>query len=119
MNKIKPYLLWALKIVISLLFILASTGKLTANEAVIEMFRNWGFFDGFYLIIGIIEFALAILLLIPRTSLYAALSLFVLMIGALITHLINDPISEIIRPLIFMILLATIIFFQWNKREHD
>ena len=115
MKKFKPYLLWIINILISLLFILASIGKLSNNEAVISMFNEWGYFDGFHLIIGFLELSLAILLLIPKTSLYSAILLFGLMIGALVTHLINDPIGEILRPLIFMTFLSIIIYLQRNK----
>ena len=116
MEKFKPYLLWIAKIIISMLFLLASIGKLSKNELVIKMFHDWGYFDGFYFMIGLLEFILAILLLIPKTSLYAAVLLFILMIGALITHLNNDPFVEIIRPIIFMSFLSLIIYLQWDKK---
>ena len=116
MKKFKLYSLWISKVIISLLFILASIGKLAKNESVIQMFKEWGYVDGFYFIIGLLELVLAILLLIPKTALYSAILLFILMIGALFTHLTNDPFLEIIRPIIFMIFLAIIILLQ---REHN
>ena len=119
MEKFKPYILWTTKIIISILFLLASLGKLSKNESVIDMFRNWGYFDGFYFYIGLMECILAVLLLIPRTSLYAAILLFVLMIGALFTHFIHDPYTEMVRPLVFMALISMIIYFQWDKRLFD
>jgi len=115
MKRGKRILCWTLKAIVALGFLLASLGKVTQSEPVIEMFRAWGYFDGFYLIIGILELSLAILILIPKTSRYAAIGLFLVMIGALITHLINDPLVEIIRPIVFMMFLAPIIYFQWNK----
>lgn len=48
----------------------------------------------------------AVLILIPKTSFYAAIGLIVIMIGALITHLMHDPIGQIIRPSVFMLLLG-------------
>ncbi len=112
MERFKQILFWASKVITSLGFLLASSGKLTQKEAVINMFREWGYFDGFYLLIGILELSLAILVLIPKTSVYAAIGLFAIMIGAMITHLIHDPLAEIIRPLVFMILLGIVIYFQ-------
>ena len=112
MDKFKLYLLWTFKIIISILFLLASTGKLAQDEAVIDMFRNWGYFNGFYLIIGILEFSLAILLLFHKTSMYAAIALMVIMIGAMFTHFIHDPIAEVVRPLIFMGVLCAIVYLQ-------
>lgn len=115
MKKLHLYLLWISKIIISVLFILASIGKLTNDPSVIQMFQEWGYFKGFHMIIGVLEFVLAILLLIPKTSVYAGISLFVLMIGAMVTHLLNDPITEIFRPAIFMFLLTIIVYLQWDK----
>ena len=94
---------------------LASSGKLARNESVIQMFHDWGYFDQFYLIIGILELLAAILLLIPKTSIYAAIFLIILMSGALITHLIHDPLIEMIRPGIFMVFLGLIIYLQRDQ----
>ena len=115
MNNFKLYSLWSCKVILSVLFLLASSSKLTNHEAVIEMFSNWGFFQGFHWIIGLLELCLAILLLVPKTSLYSAISLFVIMIGALTTHIIHDPIGQIVRPIVFMILLSIVISLQGIK----
>ena len=115
MSKFNRYLSWILKIIISIGFMLASSGKLARNESVIQMFHDWGYFDQFYLIIGILELLAAILLLIPKTSIYAAIFLIILMSGALITHLIHDPLIEMIRPGIFMAFLGMIIYLQRDQ----
>ncbi len=112
MTKRKRLILWILRILLSIGFLFASSGKLTQNEYVIIMFRDWGYSDGFYMIIGILELVLAIMILIPKSSLYAAIGLMFIMIGAMITHMIHDPLLEIIRPLVFMILLGFSIYLQ-------
>lgn len=66
------YALWATRIVVSAGFTLASIGKLTTSDSVIQRFNDWGYFDGFYLIIGAVELSFALLLLIPRTSTLSA-----------------------------------------------
>ena len=53
---------WVLRVLVAFGFLMASLGKLTNNQSVIEMFNNWGFPDGFYFIIGIVELLLGILL---------------------------------------------------------
>ena len=42
------------------------------SDSVIQRFNDWGYFDGFYLIIGAVELSFALLLLIPRTSTLSA-----------------------------------------------
>lgn len=117
MDKLKPISLWTVKIIISVGFLLASSGKLFQSETVITMFREWGYFNVFYLIVGICELLLAILILVPKTSLYSAVGLFILMIGALGTHLLHDPLLEIVRPLVFMIFLAIVLYSEMKKGE--
>ncbi len=117
MKRWQPYLFWLSKIVIVLGFLLASSGKLTKNAAVIQMFQDWGYPDGFYYLIGLAELGLAILLLIPKTSLYAAYGLVLIMIGALVTHTLHDPVGEALRPIIFLLFLALIIYLQRGAKQ--
>jgi len=97
---------WFVRCLIALAFLAASLGKLTSSPGVLERFATYGYPEGFHLLIGVVELAGAILLLIPRTSRYAIAILSVIVIGAAGTHLINDPPVELIRPLVFAIFLA-------------
>ncbi len=108
MKKMKLILSWVMRILVSMGFLLASLGKLSNNPEVILMFKNWGYPDGFHFITGVLELILAILLVIPKTLKIAIVGLGLIMIAALITHLLNDPILEIIRPLIFLAFLGGI-----------
>ncbi|MEZ5040657.1 MAG: DoxX family protein [Saprospiraceae bacterium] len=116
-KKTRNILLWVSRIIMGVGFLLASVGKLLHAPSIIKMFNEWGFPDQFYFLIGIIEIIGAILLLIPKTSKYAALGLIGLMIGASITHMLNDPIVELIRPLIFLMFLGMIVYL--SRRQTD
>jgi uncharacterized membrane protein YphA (DoxX/SURF4 family) len=111
MSKGKTIASWVLQVVLAALFALAGLGKLTA-PAVVDQFSAWGFPDGFHLVIGVLELAGAIGLLIPRTVGYAAMGLFGLMIGAALTHLLNGEDLQVLRPLVFMVPLAVIVFLR-------
>ena len=117
MNKTKKILVWVFRSLASIGFLLASLGKLTSNPQVIQMFKNWGYPDRFYLIIGILELSGAILLLVPKVSKYAAIGLIIIMIGAFITHLLHDPIQEILRPLIFTFFLGAILYISRTAKH--
>ena len=117
MTKAILFLIWSLRILLGLGFLMASLGKLSRSEVVIQMFQEWGYFQHFYIIIGILELSLAILLIIPKTSVYAILGLIVIMIGALITHLLHDPPLEMLRPIVFMVLLLVLFYLQKGKRQ--
>ena len=105
-RKLQGVLLWGIRILLALGFLLASLGKLSSNPQVIEMFNQWQYPKGFHMLIGILELSGAILLCIPKLSRYAAMGLLVIMLGALVTHFLHDPIREVIRPIIFMLLLG-------------
>ena len=110
-------ILWAVRIILSALFLLASLGKVTGNPAIFDMFQDWGYSDWFCTFIGFFELIGAILLLIPKTTYYASIGLIILMIGALITHLIHDPIGQIIRPLVFLVFLGIHLFLIMKMKN--
>lgn len=116
MKKGKLVISWVFRILLSIGFLLASVGKLTSNVGVLEMFENWGYPDRFHLFIGVIELILAILILIPKTLKIAIIGITLILIGALFTHLINDPISEIIRPIIFFIFLSGVYIINYRNK---
>ena len=91
---------------IALAFLMASLGKLTSHPGVVEMFANFGFPSGFHLLIGVLELAGAVLLLIPRTRRIAIAVLAIIVFGAAVTHLLHDPFAELIRPLVFAVFLV-------------
>ncbi len=117
MKKRNIVISWILRGLVALGFLMASLGKLTNNESVIEMFNNWGFPDGFYFVIGIIELTLTVLLLIPKTLKIAIIGIVIVLIGASITHLINDPLNQLIRPSIFFALVAIIFYLNFSKKK--
>lgn len=103
---------WIAQILLAIFFLLAASGKLIGGPQVIERFRHWGFPDKWYLVIGVLELLGAIGLLIPRITGHAASGLFLLMIGAALTHLINGEGLQVLRPLIFMTFLSLIIYVR-------
>ena len=114
MIRAKQVASWAIRILVSTGFILASVGKLTKSDRVIQRFHDWGYFDGFYLFIGAVELSFAILLLIPRTSVYSAYVLIILMVGAMATHLLHDSPIQLLRPGVFMLFLVVTVCLQRN-----
>lgn len=74
--------LWALQILLALLFAAAAIPKLSGAAASVAMFATIGAGQWFRYFIGVIELAGAIGLLVPRLAGLAALGLVVDMIGA-------------------------------------
>ncbi|TWU08957.1 hypothetical protein CA54_41960 [Symmachiella macrocystis] len=78
---------WVLSLLISLFLIFASaSGKFTEWEGKSEMFAKMGWSEEVMVKIGIVEVAIAVLFLIPRTAFVAAILLAAYLGGATATH---------------------------------
>lgn len=119
MKKRNLIISWILRALVALGFFAASIGKLTNNSEVIKMFENWGFPEGFYFIIGILELVLALLLLFPKTLKISIMGISIILIGATVTHLINDPITELIRPFVFISLILVIYYLNFIAKTQN
>jgi putative oxidoreductase len=80
-----------------------------------RMFRTWGYPDGFYLVIGALEVAGGIGLLIPRLTSYCAIMLSVVMLGASATQILRGGRNGI-GEIVFAVLLAALAWIRWRDR---
>lgn len=105
---------WVLAALLAAAYLLSALGKLTG--AATEMFAGWGYPAWFATLIGVLELAGAIGLLVPRTTRWAVLGLSGLMLGAAYTHLANAEGLEVLRPLLFLALLWTLWWLRGRQR---
>jgi hypothetical protein len=84
---------WVLSVLIALFLTFASAmGKFTQWEGKAEMFDKLGWGEDVMFKIGIVEVAIAILFLVPRTAFIGAILLAAYLGGATATHVrIGDP----------------------------
>ncbi len=76
---------------LGILYVLAGSAKFHPGSPWPEMFRGWGYPAGSHVIVGALEVAGGILLLVPRTARYAAYLLATIMTGAAATHIVHGP----------------------------
>src|SRR5258705_2846422 len=86
-GKILNVVLWVLQIAAAGMFLMVGFLKLSGNPQLVGLFQAIGIGQWFRYLTGTLEVGGAILLLIPRVSGLAALMLFGVMVGAVITHL--------------------------------
>lgn len=105
---------WVLSVLISLFLIGASAmGKFTQWEGKAEMFAKMGWTEDVMFKIGIVEVAIAILFLIPRTSFVAAILLAAYLGGAVATHVrVGDA-------FFFPIIIGVLAWIALGLRESD
>ncbi len=102
---------WILVALLAAGYGLAALGKLAGAQT--EMFAGWGYPAWFATLIGILELAGALGLLIPKTTRWAILGLTGIMLGAAYTHLASGEGMQVLRPVIFMALLWAV---WWLRR---
>lgn len=105
--------LWVIQVLGAVLFLVTGVAKLSADEQMIQTFAVIGIGQWFRYLMGLIEVASAILLLIPALSGIAALLIAPIMIGAILTHLLIIGGS----PLLPIGLLIIVSIVAWGRKE--
>ncbi|XXF79627.1 DoxX family protein [Myxococcaceae bacterium GXIMD 01537] len=112
-GKVKSIVLWLLSAPLALVFAFAGGSKLFTQGLHHENFAKWGYPGGFVYVVGAIELACAIGLLIPRVAGLAAAGLAVTMLGAFATH-VKDGHPE--QGIVALILLVPVGFIAFARR---
>ena len=106
------FALWALQMVLALMFVMAGSAKLFGDPAMVEMFDAIGIGQWFRYVVGGLEVAGAVGVLVPRFSGLAALGLVCLMVGATLTNVVVLGAS----PLLPHVLLVVGALVAWGRR---
>ncbi len=104
---------WILVVLLAAAYGLAALGKLSG--AATQMFADWGYPAWFATLIGVLELAGAVGLLIPKTTRPAILGLTAIMLGAVYTHLANGEGMQVLRPAIFLAVLWLVWWLRTPK----
>jgi uncharacterized membrane protein YphA (DoxX/SURF4 family) len=105
---------WILTLLLALVMVGPGSQKFTGPTWQ-RMFRTWGYPDGFYLVIGAIEVAGGIGLLIPRVASYCAIMLSIVMLGASATQVLRGGRNGV-GEIVFAVLLAALAWVRWRDR---
>jgi putative oxidoreductase len=99
--------LWGLQILLALQFAMAGLAKVFGDQAMVEMFDTIGIGQWFRYLVGALEVAGAVGVLIPRLSGLAALGLVCLMVGATLTNLFVLGASPLL-PVVLLLVSALV-----------
>ena len=111
--------------VVSVIYLFTGLRKLFNFEEATLAFESWGYHPAFMYVIGLVEIIGAVLLLIPMTRLPGIVSLGIVMLGAIGTHIYAEEYNQILLPLVLLLLLITLFIMsrgeieEANLREHD
>ena len=114
MSHAKKTYLWAVTVVAAFIVLGAGLPKIWGGQDWSRNFELWGYPGWFRVLVGWVEVLGAILLVMPRTSLFAAGALMVTMAGATYTQIIHrGGLADITVPMVLALLLATVVIARW------
>jgi putative oxidoreductase len=105
--------LWVVQALGATLFLISGLGKLSGDHHMIQPLAGIGIHQWFRYVTAIIEFASAILLLIPTLSGIGALLLVPIMSGAIVAHLLIVGGSPALP--IGLLIIAGVV--AWGRKE--
>ena len=108
MAKAKKVGLWVIQFLIATLFVLQGVAKLTDGGGWVERFAEWGYPNGFVVVVGVVELIAAVGVLIPATAVIGAVLLIIIMVGAAFTHLTHGEIQVITNIIVIALCLLII-----------
>ncbi|MFG1942551.1 DoxX family protein [Nonomuraea sp. NPDC048826] len=105
--------LWVLQVVAAGCFLLAALGKFAGAEPSVSTFEAIGWGDWFRQLVGVLEVAGAVALLVPALAGAAALALTGLMAGATLSEAFVSG-GPVVVPLALLVVSGVI---AWGRRE--
>ena len=100
---------------LGLWFLLAGSQKFLSAETFQHMFEQFGLPVALVPVIGVAEIVAAILVLIPKTSLYGASLIVLVMIGALGSHL-TSGVGSPIAPILALAMAGSLVLLRLRAR---
>lgn len=99
---------WALVAILAAFFLVAGGLKLRGAPSQVDNFAHWGYAAWFLYVVGAVEAAGAVGLLVPRLAGFAAMVLGGTMLGAALTHLVHHEMKAVPIPLVILGLLTVV-----------
>lgn len=113
MRIVKIVAVWTLQIFVGLMFVMVGVMKFQ-DPTWARSFARWGYPDGFYMVVGVLEAVGGAAMLVPRLTTYAALLLMTVMAGAVLTHLVYGELQRLPVPLVYLLVTALV---GWLRRK--
>ena len=113
-RRVPTIALWALQALLAIMFAMAGLAKVFGDPAMVEMFATIGIGQWFRYVVGALEIAGAVGVLVSRLSGLAALGLLCLMAGAILTNVLVLGTSPLL-PIVLMLVSALVAWGRWPR----
>ncbi len=111
--------LWVPTVLLGVFFVFVGIPKFLPDQPWARMFQDWGYPQGSHLPIGGLEVLGGVLLLVPRTTRYAAYLLALIMVGAAVTHVIHGPAFSVAFTLGLAVVAMLLSWFHRPSRPEQ
>lgn len=106
-----PVALLVLRVSIAAFFVLMAWKNLSGNPEMLSDFQRWGYSEGFRRLTAGLQILGAVALVFPQTCFLGAGLLAGILVGATLTHALNDPPAAMAAPVVFLVLVGTLLTF--------
>jgi len=110
---------WLVTLWLAAMCLTVGTIKFTQAASWDRAFTHWGYATWFRPVVGAAEVAAGVLILAPPVAAYGALTMGVMMMGALGTHLAHGEFNRIPAPLVLLVSSSIVLLArrpQWLRR---
>ena len=111
--------LWVPTVLVGAFFVFVGMPKFLPDGPWGGMFQDFGYPPGSHLLIGGLEVLGGVLLLVPRTTRYAAYLLAIIMVGAAVTHLVHGPMFSVAFTLGLAVAMLLLSWFHRPSRPKE
>jgi putative oxidoreductase len=113
-SRSKTIVLWILRILMAALFLFASYMKLSGNPMMVDEFNTIGLGQWFRYLTGLLELVGGVAILVPSVSVFAAIVLLAVDVGAFITQVAVLH-GDWIHTVVIGAILAAVIYLQRDR----
>lgn len=106
---------WLPAVLLVLIFVPQGLAKFNDSSGWAQAFRVWGYPDWFRITVGTLELLAAVLLIAGRTAALGAITIILIMLGAMATHLIFEGGRHMTSEVV-PLTLATIVLVVRRKQ---
>jgi len=109
---------WLLSLFLAFVFVVQGVAKFSSTSGWARAFHHWGYPVWFRQSVGVAEVSAGLLLVLPATAPFGALTIIALMIGGIVTHTIaGDPqkFQSELGPIVFASAVLALRWSAWRK----
>lgn len=106
-----------LALLLAAFFVIGGIGNIFVSAENAANYQRWGYPDWFHYVTGILELAVAGLLIFKPTRLWGALLAVAVMIAAAVSVLSHGEYAHAIAPLVILVVAAAVAFRTYKERS--